>query len=120
MREKGRLLSALGLEGWRRTSPRSKPLTRILHFIAVITSRPGGARLQSIWLFLQLVIWPRKPKNIAIGFPWISLDSLVRIVTYQWVTMDFPELIFHAPFPLETGREREPADQWHAEGQNDS
>jgi hypothetical protein len=28
---------------------------------------------------------PRKPRFIAVGFPWISLDSLVRIKTYQWV-----------------------------------
>jgi hypothetical protein len=26
---------------------------------------------------------------MRVGFPWISLDSLVRIVTYQWVTRDF-------------------------------
>ena len=29
----------------------------------------------------------------------ISLDSLVRIETFQWVTLEFPERIFPAPFP---------------------
>jgi hypothetical protein len=27
-----------------------------------------------------------KTQFMAIGFPWISLDSLVRIETFQWVT----------------------------------
>jgi hypothetical protein len=26
---------------------------------------------------------------MRVGFPWISLDSLVRIETYQWVARDF-------------------------------
>jgi hypothetical protein len=35
--------------------------------------------------------WPlavslRKPPLMAVGFSWISLDSLVRIETFQWVT----------------------------------
>jgi hypothetical protein len=38
--------------------------------------------------------WPlavslRKPQLLNVGFPWISLDSLVRNETYQWVTRDF-------------------------------
>ena len=31
----------------------------------------------------------RKPRLLTVGFPWISLDSLVRIETYQRVTRDF-------------------------------
>jgi hypothetical protein len=34
-----------------------------------------------------------------VGFPWISLDFLVRIVTYQWVTRIFREKKFSRPFP---------------------
>jgi hypothetical protein len=35
--------------------------------------------------------WPvavsrQKPSILGVGFVWISLDSLVRIMTFQWVT----------------------------------
>jgi hypothetical protein len=36
---------------------------------------------------------------MAIGFAWISLDSLVRIESFQWVARDFPGRIFLGPFP---------------------
>jgi hypothetical protein len=36
---------------------------------------------------------------LGVGFPWISLDSLVRIETFQWVTRIFAERKFLAPFP---------------------
>ena len=45
-----------------------------------------------------LPIWLRKPRFMTVGFPWISLDSLVRIETYQWVTRDFPRKIFLEPY----------------------
>jgi hypothetical protein len=31
----------------------------------------------------------RKSRFMTVGFVWISLDSLVRIAPYQWVTRDF-------------------------------
>jgi hypothetical protein len=37
---------------------------------------------------------------MRVGFPWISLDSLVRIETYQWVTRDFRRKKNLAPFSL--------------------
>jgi hypothetical protein len=42
-------------------------------------------------------IWLRKPLFMRVGFPWISLDSLVRIETYQWVARDFPRKVFRKP-----------------------
>jgi hypothetical protein len=39
-------------------------------------------------------------------FRWISLDSLVRIETYQWVTRDFPRNIFLEPRLGARGRNR--------------
>src|ERR1700722_1427708 len=41
-----------------------------------------------------LRFWPGRPENEA----WISLDSLVRIETFQWVTRDSPQRKFLAPF----------------------
>jgi hypothetical protein len=47
---------------------------------------------------------PDGPKT-RVGFPWISLDSLVRIETFQWVTADFwQKKIARALLPL--GRRR--------------
>jgi hypothetical protein len=47
--------------------------------------------------------WPsavssQKPPIIGVGFVWISLDSLVRIETYQWVTQDKPQKFFSLAF----------------------
>jgi hypothetical protein len=41
---------------------------------------------------------PRKPRLSAIGFPWISLDSLVRNETYQWFIRHKPPKVFRDPF----------------------
>jgi hypothetical protein len=42
---------------------------------------------------------------MRVGFPWISLDSLVRIETFQWVTSDFwRKKISIALLPLERRR----------------
>jgi hypothetical protein len=35
-----------------------------------------------------------KSSFMKVGFPWISLDSLVRIETYQWVMRDKSRKIF--------------------------
>ena len=44
-----------------------------------------------------LPISARKPLFMGVGIPWISLDSLVRIETYQWVARDFPRKFFLEP-----------------------
>jgi hypothetical protein len=54
-------------------------------------------------------IWLRKPKFMRVGIPWISLDSLVRIETYQWVVRDFPRRFFREPFLAREAPERDPA-----------
>jgi hypothetical protein len=47
---------------------------------------------------------------MRLGFSWISLDSLVRIETYQWVTRDFRWRKFRARFARWGGApERAPA-----------
>jgi hypothetical protein len=48
--------------------------------------------------------WPlavslQRPPIMRVGFPWISLDSLVRIETFQWVTRLSAGRIYRAPFP---------------------
>jgi hypothetical protein len=44
--------------------------------------------------------WPRKPPFLRVGKAWISLDSLVRIEAFQWVTKDFRwKKISRALFP---------------------
>jgi hypothetical protein len=45
---------------------------------------------------LPISVW--KPLFMRVGFPWISLDSLVRIETYQWVAWDFPRKFFRKPY----------------------
>ena len=56
----------------------------------------AGARgfVRPVWVFLKRPVSRLNPLFQAIGFPWICLDSLVRIVTYQWVTRDFRSLKF--------------------------
>src|ERR1700722_13302191 len=39
-----------------------------------------------VWVFLDRACLLLKPSIPRVGFPWISLDSLVRIETYQRVT----------------------------------
>jgi hypothetical protein len=49
-----------------------------------------------VWVFLVRTVSLRKPPIMRVGFPWISLDSLVRIETLQWVTRDFQQKFFRA------------------------
>jgi hypothetical protein len=44
--------------------------------------RAGGP----VWFLLAPGCFATKPQLMSVGFPWISLDSLVRNETYQWVT----------------------------------
>jgi hypothetical protein len=39
--------------------------------------------------FLGLGPFSRETLVLRVGKAWISLDSLVRIERYQWVTLDF-------------------------------
>ena len=53
----------------------------------------------------------------AIGFPWISLDSLVQIVTYQWVMRQFRGNKIRSPPPWAgEARRRELSDADRPEG----
>jgi hypothetical protein len=68
---------------------------------------------------LALSVWPPKPPFIAIGFSWISLDSLVRIETYQWVMRDFRDKKFSLAFSLSlTSAAAEACRRDYAEAQN--
>ena len=67
-------------------------------------SRSGGLRRFAIGSGSFGLSWPlavlvRKSSFRGVGFPWISLDSLVRNETYQWVTRDFRQKIFRRAFP---------------------
>ncbi len=57
--------------------------------------RPPADRFGFSW---RVAYSPRKPRLSTIGFPWISLESLVRIETYQWVTRDKSAQNFRGPF----------------------
>ncbi len=50
-------------------------------------SRPTG-RGPPIWIVLIRSPFALESLNSGVGKAWISLDSLVRIVTYQWVTRE--------------------------------
>jgi hypothetical protein len=43
---------------------------------------------------------------MRVGFPWISLDSLVRIETYQWFTRDKSPKVFLALYRASGAPER--------------
>jgi hypothetical protein len=49
----------------------------------------------------------RKPAKKGLGYPWILLDSFVRIETYQWLTGSVcSEIIFKAPSAPRATRRR--------------
>jgi hypothetical protein len=63
--------------------------------------------------------WPlavslRKPPIMRVGFPWISLDSLVRIATFQLVTRLLAGKIFSSAFSVGLASLR----SWHMEAQD--
>ena len=47
----------------------------------------------------RLAVLLRNLPIMPIGFSWISLDSLVRIETFQWVTRDSLGVIFSSASP---------------------
>src|ERR1700733_11826779 len=70
---------------------------------------PGSRARSDRFGFSWLAAIPlRKPRPMTVGFVWISLDSLVRIETYQWVTRDFRWKFFYSRFsPAFIARSRE-------------
>jgi hypothetical protein len=58
-----------------------------------------GGRRYEIWKALASLLLAAKRVKVGDGKAWISLDSLVRIETYQWVTSDFWWKYFCTPFP---------------------
>jgi hypothetical protein len=58
---------------------------------------------------------------MRVGFIWISLDSLVRIETFQWVTREFRRKNFLLAFPHGSTRaDMSVGDLGVAEGQDGS
>jgi hypothetical protein len=55
-------------------------------FGAFLAARQDLGRDDPFGFSWLLAISLRKPPIMRVGFPWISLDSLVRVETYQWVT----------------------------------
>jgi hypothetical protein len=58
------------------------------------------AASRSIWVFLEPGRLRTKPPVLGVGLSWISLDSLVRIETFQWVTRDLSRFFFRYAFSL--------------------
>ena len=55
---------------------------------------------RSVWIFLAPGCFALKARPTWVGLSWISLDSLVRIETYQWVTRHKVGKFFSLAFPL--------------------
>jgi hypothetical protein len=95
LRERSQLQSLQSLQ-LRAEQRRDRPLRA-----GSATAGRGGeafvGRHRSVWVFLGRPHSVRKPLFMRVGFPWISLDSLVRIETYQWVARDFPRKFFRKP-----------------------
>jgi hypothetical protein len=74
-----------------------------------LIGRAGRPLARSIWVFLDhRGFTPHGPKT-RLGFPWISLDFLVRIENFKWVTPDFwREKISRALLPLDSALGQEP------------
>jgi hypothetical protein len=74
------------------------PLARALSFDGSRLGRATARHARPVWIFLARGCFALKTQIQEVVFPWISLDSLVRIETYQWVTRDFRRKIFRGPF----------------------
>ena len=65
-------------------------------FRRVLRAEPADlARFGLSW---PAPFWRRKGVRSGVGKAWISLDSLVRIEPFQWVTRDFRKKNFRGPF----------------------
>jgi hypothetical protein len=71
---------------------RSRPTSR------TVANGQGPGR--PLWVFLVRGRFAAKTPFGGIGFPWISLDSLVLNETYQRVTRDFRSSFFRGAFSL--------------------
>jgi hypothetical protein len=70
------------------------------------TATPTPVRLIGFGFSWRRAVSLRKTPIIRVGFPWISLDSLVRIETYQWVTRDKSPKVFLALYRASAAPER--------------
>jgi hypothetical protein len=61
---------------------------------------PAAAPRDPFGFSWNAAVLRQKPPSAAIGFSWISLDSLVRIETFQWVTRRFRDHNYSCAFPL--------------------
>jgi 5-hydroxyisourate hydrolase len=68
--------------------------------------RRRGVGYADVWIFLEGRGFPAKIPLYWVGKAWISLDSLVRIESYQWVTQDIRRNNFRAALPGRTRRQR--------------
>ena len=76
--------------------------------LAAANSRHWSGR--SVWIFFAPGRFAAKTAAHEGWISWISLDSLVQIETYQWVTRFLAGRIFRALFPgVERRRNGEPA-----------
>jgi hypothetical protein len=81
----------------------------------------GGLRRwsgRSGWVFVARGRFAVKTPPMRVGFPWISLDSLVRIETFQWVTQLEAGNFFLGPFPWRYKRRKGSRGRGHAEAQD--
>jgi hypothetical protein len=79
-------------------------------------ARDLGGR--SVWIVLAPAVSLRKPRFKGVGCSWISLDSLVRIETFQWVTRDFREKISPLALSRQSNCRDGRARSRHAEAQD--
>jgi len=69
-----------------------------------------------VWVFLARSRFAAKTPIMRVGFPWISLDSLVRIYTYQWVMGIRAGSIFPRAFAVAPEPSEGQTTIWHAGG----
>ena len=60
---------------------------------------PPVGQAASFGFSWRVAVSQRKPPLLGVGFPWISLDSLVRIEPFQWVTGQKRGEYFWRPCP---------------------
>ena len=92
--------------------PRATRLARFA-FDGLGSAPVGGRRRRRcsdrpVWIFLAQGRLTAKTLVYGGSKTWISLDSLVRVVTYQLVTRIFREKKFSSPFPAAAAPERAP------------
>jgi hypothetical protein len=83
------------LTGWRRSRLSAEPSSSGSPtpvwggepvWMAPARRRQRRPSARSVWVFLASPGFAAKGPIMRVGFPWTSLDSLVRIEIYQWVT----------------------------------